>query len=165
MKWLVLFFLLCACGVAYAEHGCQDGFIPVNQGSGQTCVADYNLPYWKNQSNAASAPVGPRWKTTWGAIATDGGNSILGTSVGMYSKRQAEKAALAQCREKGGSQCEVDLAFYNQCAVLVTGDRMFTTQGAASAEEAARIGMERCNKTDVNCHVYYSDCSPAERVR
>jgi hypothetical protein len=164
MRWLVLSSLLGVCGVAHAEHGCQDGFIPVNQGSGQTCVADYNLPYWKNQGNAAQAQMGPRWKTTWGAFATDGPSAALGASVGMPNKRKAEKTALAQCREKGGKNCEVDVAFYNQCAVLVTGDSVYNTSHAATVEEASRLGIAECEKEDVNCRVYYSDCSLPVRI-
>ncbi|WP_392389941.1 DUF4189 domain-containing protein [Acinetobacter courvalinii] len=46
----------------------------------------------------------------------------------MRSKRQAEKAALTECRAKGGKKCEVDLAYYNQCAVMVTGDNSYLSR-------------------------------------
>ena len=164
MKKLVLFSLLSASGVAYAEHGCQNGFIPVNQGNGQTCVADYNLPYWKNQSTATPAQMSPRWQTTWGAFATDASSAVLGASVGMANKRKAEKSALARCREKGGKNCEVDVAFYNQCAVLVTGDSVYNTSRAATIDEASRLGIAECEREDVNCRVYYSDCSLPVRI-
>ena len=154
--------LLGASGVAHAEGGtCPSGYYPVNSPGVMGCAP---IP---NSGGDAAQRAAPRaaWVDRWGAIATDGPSAILGSSAGMRNKRQAEKAALAQCRGKGGAKCEIDLAFFNQCAVLVTGDSRYLTQGAATIEEATRIGVERCNKTDVNCRVYYSDCSLAERSR
>jgi hypothetical protein len=54
----------------------------------------------------------------------------------MKSKRKAEAAALAACRSKGGKNCEVDLAYFNQCAVMLVGEKTYIVQGAASVEEA-----------------------------
>lgn len=161
-KLLLTVMLLIAARFAYAEGGtCPPGYYPIGGQGASGCAPIPNY----DQSNTQAVPAGPRWKTTWGAFATDGENSVLGTSVGMRSKRQAEKAALAQCRSKGGVKCEVDLSFYNQCAVLVTGDRRYLVQGAATVGEASRIGISHCSKTDSNCHVYHSDCSLAERIQ
>ena len=63
----------------------------------------------------------PQWKRTWGAIAADGVSAALGTASGEDSKRRAEKAALQRCRDQGGTQCVLDVSYYDQCAVLVTG--------------------------------------------
>jgi hypothetical protein len=162
MKVMVILMLLAMASIAHAEGGtCPPGYYPVNSPGVMGCAP---MP---NSEGTATQHAVPRaaWADRWGAIATDGPSATLGTSVGMRSKRQAEKMALAQCREKGGAKCEVDLAFFNQCAVLVTGDSRYLTQGAATIEEASRIGVERCSKTDVNCRDYYSNCSLAERVR
>lgn len=104
MKSLLLVPLLSLSGIAYAEHGCQERFIPVNQDNGQTCVADYNLPHWKNKGdNQSAAKTGPQWALTWGAIALDETTGSVGATVGKSSKNDAKREAMARCAESGCS--------------------------------------------------------------
>jgi hypothetical protein len=117
------------------------------------------------QNSQSAMPPDGVWADRWGAVAADGPSGILGATTGMASRRKAEKAALAQCRGKGGKSCEVDMAYRNQCISLVTGENLYFVQPAISEDEAARLGIESCRKKDVSCRVYYSACSMAERVR
>lgn len=105
------------------------------------------------------------WADRWGAIATDPITASLGAVIGMTSKRRAEKAALTECESKGGEACSVDLSYFNQCAVMILGDREYRMQSAATIEEAAQVGIDKCNQEDSNCRVYYSGCSMAERIQ
>ena len=161
MKILMLLILLATARVANAEGGtCPPGYYPVNSLGVIGCAP---TPNSENGGGRRAVPKAT-WADRWGAIATDGPSAALGASVGMPNKRKAEKFALAQCREKGGKNCEIDMTFYNQCAVLVTGDRVYNTSHAATVEEASRLGIAECEKEDVNCRVYYSDCSLPVRI-
>lgn len=138
-----------------AEGGCPEGQFPQQYGTTMGCTT---------MNAGGNQPLAPVWAKRWGAIATDSHNASVGTVVDMRSKKQAEKAALSECRANGGGKCEVDLAYYNQCAVIITGDNSYLSQGAVSKEEATRIAMQKCQAKDVNCRVYYSGCSMPVRV-
>jgi hypothetical protein len=62
-------------------------------------------------------------------------------------------------KPRGGEGCRLDITFYNQCAVLVTGDRLYKTVSAGSIERASQVGMKWCAEVDSNCRVYYSACT------
>ncbi len=159
MRCLLAAVLLLAAGAAGAEGGCPPGMIPYSGTNMSSCgpmPAGYGQP---------AQPAGPHWETRWGAIATDGAKAALGAVSGMRSKRQAKKLALAQCRAEGGTKCKLDLAYYNQCAVMVTGDKLYMSQGAPTIELATRLALASCEEADTNCHVYYSACSMAELVQ
>ena len=168
MKSLLLVVLLSVSGFAYAENGCQDGFIPVNQGNGQTCVADYNLPYWKGKNNSNSVPAGPRWKTTWGAVAMSAsGTGDVGTSIGKYSKNDAKREAIQRC-EASGSKCKLSLAYHNQCVVIAWASEngkaiggAAQTQGGPSIEVASKLALTACSKArnGGECTIVYSECT------
>jgi hypothetical protein len=160
-SWFALSFLFCLA-VVHAEDGCPPGQIPARSGSPDDlsrCVeAPAPLPH----------PRGPRWADRWGSIAIDNAktNVGLGAAAGMASKRQAEKAALQDCRSKGGAGCQVSLSYDNQCAVVVAGIGYSVSQGAASIGEASTLGLKACNDAGVSsCTVYYSACSLPEQVR
>jgi hypothetical protein len=123
--------------------------------------------YNDNDSNNIAKSVEPpaRWMDTWGAIAADADNGSLGTVVGMSSEQEAQRAALAQCRAKGGAKCEVDLTYYNQCAVMILGNKTYATARAETIERATQLGMKICNTENTKCRVYYSDCSLARRTQ
>lgn len=154
---LVAMGLCSLSGLALAEGRCPPGYYPVDSPGVAGCAPMPIIPSRK--------PSEPRvmWVDRWGAIAADGKNAILGTATGMASKRKAQKAALLQCRSKGGLACKVDMAYYNQCAVLVTGDKQFIVQVAATVNEATKLGMKACGMADTNCRIYYADCSLPQR--
>jgi hypothetical protein len=167
-KCPMLFSLLIVSSSVYAEHGCQDGFIPVNRGNGQTCVADYNLPYWANKNDESSTvPSNPQFAEKWGAIAIDdtSADTGLGTVSDMPSKRKAEKVALAKCRENGGAACKIKLSYYNQCAAIAWGDTGYNAARAATIEEASEISIRECSVNHAGCKIYYSECSLPVRVQ
>jgi hypothetical protein len=107
----------------------------------------------------------PKWADRWGAIAADPKNAKLGVAVNMESEIEAKQAALQDCQKVGGSGCSVEIAYYNQCAVLVTGDSRFNTSRGPTIEAATKYAMDVCNGGDENCRVYYSGCSLPERIQ
>lgn len=114
-------------------------------------------------TDTPGAPV-TRWEDRWGAIATDG-NGHAGIVTDMVSKGTARKAAIAECKRRGGGRCEIGLTYYNQCAAVATNAKASFMQGASHEEEAKQIAMDRCSKTGEQCQIYYSGCSLPVRVQ
>lgn len=159
-RFVVLSLLISApiC-MARAEGGaCPPGFYPQNGPGVLGCAPTPD-------GGAASPAPGPQWATRWGAIATDGANTAFGAASDMPRKRAAQKEALTRCKADGGASCRVDLVYYNQCAVMITGDSKYLSQGAESVRVATEVGLKRCNELDAGCRVYYSGCSLPVRIR
>lgn len=114
-----------------------------------------------------SGPAIPRieWADSWGAIADDG-KGTAGAVTDFPSKRKARAAAIRECISRGGDGCVVKAEYKNQCAAIVDGDSGSNIVNAATVEVAIEIGMRSCHeRNDSNCHVYYSGCSVARRIR
>lgn len=166
---LVLMTLLGWSNAAMAENGCPSGYVPMPQqfadpASGTVQMRTTCVPGGAAQE--VDPGSGPRavWEDRWGAVAADGSKGILGAANGEHSEAKAKKKALNECKAKGGN-CKLQLAYHNQCAILVSGDKVFFVQAAESAEIATQVGIEKCSKMDVNCKVHYSGCSHQEQVR
>ncbi|WP_190238574.1 DUF4189 domain-containing protein [Marilutibacter maris] len=99
------------------------------------------------------------WETTWGAIAPSPVGGVIGEALGASSKEEAERTALADCEAKGGGACRVDIAYHNQCAVMVVGEKFLNTARAGSVDEASDLGVSYCEEKDRNCRVHYSACT------
>ncbi|MFD1296297.1 DUF4189 domain-containing protein [Lysobacter gummosus] len=118
-----------------------------------------NSPYHQ-RSNETRSGVTERWEDRWGAFALDM-ETGLGVAKNMRSKRAAQNAAMAECKRKGGKGCRIELAYYNQCGVMVAGQSSLNVAAAATVERGTEIGMELCGKAgDGGCALYFSDCSP-----
>ena len=157
----VLMLALTWSGLAAAEGGCPPGQYPYETPQARQCVP---IPGGSTSASQSSAVYEDRW----GAIAVDGSVSAggIGTSTNMPSKRKAEKAAIAQCRATGGGNgCEVDLSYYNQCAVIASGDRYMQSFSGAAIESTSQRALEACNRKTTNCTIYYSGCSYPQRVQ
>lgn len=105
------------------------------------------------------------WADRWGAIAFDSTNGGVGTASGMTSKRKAEEAAMAECGAKGGGGCWVELAYYNQCAVIAWGKTYATTASAPTIEQASARAVHTCGLKSDGCEIVYKNCSMAERIQ
>lgn len=162
MRLKILSFV-CLVGVSIAAHAqlaCPTGWIPY---SASSCGPD---PNGQQQGSQASPPQRQiRWISRWGAISADGKVGALGTSTDLDTQQQAERAAVSQCKAKGGTECEVDLSYANGCAVMLVGDNTHNSNYGASIDEATAKAMKVCNANDKNCRVFYSGCSLARQVR
>lgn len=162
---LCLIVLLVAglfAGNAAAEQGCADGYIPTTTPNGIQCSP---APGLYRGPGASSGPQ-ERWETRWGAIAMDNASGKTGIAGSKSSRRKAEQAALAQCKGKGGGNCQVKLYYSNQCGALAWGsDQMFTARGV-TLEEASEYAVNECqSQTGGKCEVFFSDCSLPEKLR
>lgn len=147
MEMKAMTFLLSLCGslsaTALAQTACPQGVTP---GSSQC------LPTVLGAAQASSPPH-PRWKTTWGAIAMSSETGEVGTSVGRFSKREARREAMDKCERLGGTQCQLAIAYENQCAVVAWASEAGTptggaalVQGAATIAEATKLAIPACSK-------------------
>ena len=117
---------------------CPEGQQPAGNptaGNPSGCV-----PYPNNhlqQSQARKVVLDIRW----GAVSIDATSGKLGAATGARSKKQAQKAAASQCRANGGSKCVIDIVYYNQCAVMILGDKKYNTE--SPAQQAIISGVKR----------------------
>jgi hypothetical protein len=158
-SWLFL-FLLILVEIAHAEQGCPDGLYPGGAAPGQICIP---MPGYGVGGNipAAAASKAAR-KLTWGAVALSSTGEI-GAITGQPSESKAKREALARCAGYGGKDCKLNLAYKNQCVVVVwpsvVGASAFS-QSAASVEEASDMALPACAaKSGAQCKIAYSACT------
>lgn len=160
--FLSLLTLLFVSADLRAENGCPSGMIPYS-GTDLSSCGPIPPGYYQNGERSTAPPM--RWVSTWGSIATDAEAGSVGTITGARSKEDAEDLAITDCRSKGGSQCKIQVAYDNECAAMVVGNKVFNVATDPSLNEAVRIATNTCQKDDTNCHIYYSACSPPQRVQ
>ena len=157
----VVAMLLLFSGFASAQG------VPLGNGIYACDGAAHAGPCQPDIDNDAPVPS-VHWQDRWGAIAADDGpNAVFGIVTNMASKRAAQKAAIAECKNRGGGDCEVSLAYYNQCAAVAAGAAGTFSSSAATIEEAAQRATNRCEDANGRgaCWVYYSGCSLPVRVQ
>ncbi|WP_353506064.1 DUF4189 domain-containing protein [Variovorax fucosicus] len=144
-------------GIALAQQ-CPPGQIAYGSGPGlNTCGPD------NRQQQAPQRPT-EQWERRWGAIATGG---ALGVATDKLSKQEASQTAMSDCAAKGGTNCKIEITYYNQCAVVVAAeDGSYNTPSNATLDGAIATGIKTCRDAGhSNCHVYYSACSLPVRIR
>lgn len=159
------FFVLFAVAVcpSHAEGGCPPGMIPANGTNANSCVPI--PPGYYQEQQVSPLASGPIWADRYGAIATDFSHSSAGASVNKESRGEAEQAAIAECRSNGGVNCNVEISYGNGCVSLAIGKTGHNAKAGPSIASASRSAMDVCNAADTECSVYYSACSPPERVQ
>ena len=125
---------------------------------------DPRSPAYNPGLNVPPRPAQERWADRWGAIAMDDqGNAGIVTD--MVSKREAQHSAIAECKNRGGGNCEIKDSFFNQCAAVIADPVGTITANAPIVEEAVEMGLKRCRDNGGrNCRVYYSGCSLPVRL-
>ncbi|QWP75106.1 DUF4189 domain-containing protein [Lysobacter sp. K5869] len=152
-----------AAGNVRAEQGCGDGYIPTTTPNGVQCMP---IPGLYQTPAEAPAPTVPRsrWADRWGAIATDSASGSTGIVGSMSSERKARQGALAQCKSKGGADCQIQITYSNQCGVLAWGNNKMSAARGATLEEASKMAIDECERgAGTSCKVFFSDCSLPER--
>ena len=148
---------------ASAEGRCPPGQYPIG---GQGVGGCAPIP-GGNTGTVSAAPVATgRWIKTWGAIALAKGWDV-GVALGKRKKGDAASESLANCGQRGATDCKVVLAFNNQCAAFVSpSDARFggsTFARAASVDAASKMAVDACVRQGSNgCKVIYSGCTEPE---
>jgi Domain of unknown function (DUF4189) len=157
---LLVFVCLCSQPKVLAQTGpqgaCPAGYYEIQGVGWKNCAP---LP---NQTSTPP-PVGPKWETRWGAVAS--GGSAFGVAENMASKRKASKMALEDCKRKGGHKCNVDITFHNQCGAMAWGNGGNAYGTAPDVASARSLAVDMCEKRGPNCKIYYVSCSYPQRVR
>jgi len=165
-RWFLAGLLLLSVSVLHAEGNCPEGYYPIGTPQGQSgpqgCAP---IPGYDNNLQSTQPQSKPQWIDRWGAIATDGPGGSFGAAINMPDRSSAENAALAECHSKRGSTCAIETWYRNRCAVMIIGDNSHISVNATTLPEAVEMGMKKCNDSDTNCHIYYSDCSLPVRIQ
>ncbi|WP_436870978.1 DUF4189 domain-containing protein [Acinetobacter courvalinii] len=160
MKRLVVLSVM-FLGLCSSIYACPAGMVEL---PGGVCLPPDHQNSPLNNLPSASPPP-PVWADRWGAIASDG-KGTYGIVSDMTSKRKASKAAIQECKNRGGGACNINLTYYNQCAAVGSNDINSFSYSAPTQAEAEQLALERCVKaTSKKCDVYYSGCSTAVRVK
>lgn len=74
---------------------------------------------------------------------------------------------MSDCAAKGGTNCKIEITYYNQCAVVVAAeDGSYNTPSNATLDGAIAAGIKTCRDAGhSNCQVYYSACSLPVRIQ
>jgi hypothetical protein len=165
-RWFSISLLSGLLGVSIPSYAQQCGY---GAQDGSQCVPADQVPgYQDSLQDRQAQPQQPQavWVKRWGAIAIDNGTSSVGVSENQVSKSAARTEALQRCTSKSNSQrCEVQLAYYNQCAALAWGTGFYGTSGAADTNQAKEHALERCAKGAADCKIVYNACSLPTRVQ
>ena len=150
-----------------AEQGCAPGFYPGgSQPGGAICVP---IPGYGTTNNTTATGGGAVWANRWGAVALGDGSdgvAVAGVAEGLPSRGKAKRVALNDCKSGGGQNCEVIVAYTNQCVTLATGPGYTSYGHAASIREAEGIAMGKCARESSGaCAVLYRACSLPEQIR
>ncbi len=105
------------------------------------------------------AGAGAAEAAEFGAIAYSPRTGSHGYSHNFATRKQAERAALRNCRVYA-RDCSVVVYFYNACAALAVGNSYGYGYGYAPGRGAAQsIAMSQCRRNDSGCQVVRWVCS------
>lgn len=178
LRWLrslcFIFLVVCAASVepAAAEGRCPPGQYPIGDQGVGGCAP---IP-GAGQSAGDSTPTG-RWEKRWGAIAYHAtqdrqGTAAIGVAESKRTEAEARSVALEECRKLGGLECQVLLAYHNQCAALAgptieqlsTRGGVLRAAGAGGLEKAKANALRDCQSAEggQTCILVYSACAVPE---
>lgn len=97
----------------------------------------------------------------YGAIAYSPAKGVWGTARRLRAQSAAERQALNECRQKGGTDCSV-LYFYDSCGALArSSDGAYGKEHGSTRATAERLALAHCRnyaKGDT-CRVAISICA------
>ncbi|MBS0342948.1 MAG: DUF4189 domain-containing protein [Proteobacteria bacterium] len=158
----ILSGLLAASPVAHAEGGCPPGMTPFQFAPNQprSCAPAPNYGGGQVQQRPEI------WLNRWGAIALDRDRNAVGTAVGMMDGESAVRAAVADCKAKGGEQCLESKPFVNGCGVVTLGADSSYVAYSATVDRANYLASEQCRQNgDHDCRFLISACAAPFRMQ
>ncbi|SEM96149.1 protein of unknown function [Luteibacter sp. UNCMF331Sha3.1] len=143
----------------HSEGGCPPGQVP-QQGNGwRACIP--TAPQIQSSGRAAE----PIWKARWQAISVDLDKGVIGTSLDRPTRDTAERDALVDCTNKGGSACKIHISHGNACVALAVGRSRLASADGLTRSAAERGAISNCEKIGVTCEAIYSACSLPVRIQ
>lgn len=84
----------------------------------------------------------------------------------METYRQAQKAAIKDCKSKGGRGCDIEVTYSNACIGMAVGENAkFGTARGQTEDQSLFFAQKFCELNGgVKCQAYYTECSFADRV-
>lgn len=161
---VMLLLGLGASGPAQAVQECQPGFVPAHQGRHLVCVADYSLPFWKQQPVELQQNPGEVWEDRYGIAAYSNAMKSYLIHTGALTEAAARQSLLDAC----GPRCEILGTFKNSCAAIGWGAGLAHLKTGHSLQQAQDQALAACRadpSSRIACEVLYSDCSFPTRLR
>lgn len=164
-KWIWLAgWVAVSINVSHAQTvtSCPPGMVSYGAG-----VCGYEQSQDQEAAPPAPATPRPRWMTTWGAITSSFvPTGVLGIATLFPSESAAIQAAMQDCRSKGGTECKIELTYYNQCAAVIVGHPGYVVETGETPDETVDKSMSECvSAGNKNCRVLYSGCSLALKIQ
>ena len=94
----------------------------------------------------------------FGAFAYSAKERKHGWANNFPSRKEAEKAALDQCR-KDAADCQSILWFRNACGALVTGPATYAADWAENQNAAVNKALKSCATRSTSCALTQSFCT------
>ncbi|MBB6246984.1 DUF4189 domain-containing protein [Rhodanobacter sp. A1T4] len=160
--WIKTILLMAGLWLASGAVHAQEGAGPCPPGIGYYGTHD-GIPSCGQPGNS-QAPAA-HYEDRWGAIVTDFSHGSVGMINNAATQSSAEQLATADCQAKGGVTCKVEIAYANECAALVAGDKTHITRAGATVEAAIQAGVKKCSEEDNHCRAYFSGCSPTVQIQ
>lgn len=159
LRCLVVFLALVALHAPLHAQQCAQGL------AGMPNCLPPDHPSSPHRSGSGPNSSGGVWKSQYAVVVT-GKGGVGFTAMGPAdTRREAEKAAFKACRERGGQDCKLVVAFSNQCAAVAWGEMVRTVGTGPTTQMAESIAMRKCVADTKDCKIYFSDCMAAQRVR
>jgi hypothetical protein len=99
-------------------------------------------------------------------LATFEPGGVLGEATGLGSKSEAERAAINDCKAKGGTSCKLEVSYQNACAALAGSATGYVVVSDGDLAVAESDALSTCSKAGYpNCHISYTACSKATFVQ
>ena len=150
--------LLLHVAVLRAEQACPPGQYQASPRGMPGAVICAPIPR-DQQGRPVPVPVAA---THWGVIALDAAHARVGAVVDLPNKQAAERSALGQCHEQGGTQCSIAIAYGDGCAALATSGHGNHTAADVTLDHARQSALAACaGAGGRDCHVTYAGCSPS----
>lgn len=113
----------------------------------------------------AMPPAPAVWEERWGAVAMDFTADASGSVSNSPTEDRANRSALDDCANQGGSRCKVILTYHNQCAAITqSASGTYSSATAANKGEAESRVLAKCGDQRT-CRILYSQCAVPVRVR
>lgn len=96
----------------------------------------------------------------YGAMAFCQKSGATSWARNYASQADAEKSAMAKCRELGGKQCQTLVWFKNGCGSIAIGEGRAAGSGWGTTSDRAQLeAMKSCSGVTRKCEIKHTSCT------